>query len=118
MDTFTIEFEDIDDPYHGKANESLAARETSEFIGSNHHNVPVTSEDFRSSLEDFVKYGDLPFSVSSGLGIMAVSKAARDKGIKVLLTEMGLMNVLVVIHGIRIFFLKKYSQKKASYMKI
>ena len=89
MDTFTIEFEDIDDPYHGKANESLAARETSEFIGSNHHNVPVTSEDFRSSLEDFVKYGDLPFSVSSGLGIMAVSKAARDKGIKVLLTGDG-----------------------------
>ena len=89
LDTFTIEFEDIDDPYHGKANESLAARETSEFIGSNHHNVPVTSEDFRSSLEDFVKYGDLPFSVSSGLGIMAVSKAARDKGIKVLLTGDG-----------------------------
>ena len=89
LDTFTIEFEDLDDPYHGKANESLAARETSKFIGSNHHNVPVTAQDFRSSLKDFVKYGDLPFSVSSGLGIMAISKAARNKGIKVLLTGDG-----------------------------
>ena len=57
LDTFTIEFEDLDDPYHGKANESVAARETANFIGSNHHNVPVTSADFRSSLKDFVKYG-------------------------------------------------------------
>jgi len=89
LDTFTIEFEDLDDPYHGKANESEAARETANFIGSNHHNVPVTSADFRSSLKDFVKYGDLPFSVSSGLGIMAISKAARQKGIKVLLTGDG-----------------------------
>ena len=89
LDTFTIEFEDLDDPYHGKANESEAARKTANFIGSNHHNVPVTSADFRSSLKDFVKYGDLPFSVSSGLGIMAISKAARQKGIKVLLTGDG-----------------------------
>ena len=110
LDTFTIEFEDIDDPYHGKANESLAARETSEFIGSNHHNVPVTSEDFRSSLEDFVKYGDLPFSVSSDWALWQFLRL-QTKESKSCLQEMGLMNVLVVIHGIRIFFLKKYSQK-------
>ena len=89
LDTFTIEFENIDDPYHGKANESEAALETSKFIGSTHHNVPVTAQDFKDSLDEFVFYGDLPFSVSSGLGIMAISKVARERGIKVLLTGDG-----------------------------
>ena len=89
LDTFTISFEDIDDPYHGKADESEAAKHTAKLIGSNHHNISVTADDFKSNLNDFVKYGDLPFSVSSGLGIMAVSKAARNNNIKVLLTGDG-----------------------------
>jgi len=89
LDTFTIAFDNIDDPYHGKADESEAAAETAKFIGSNHHTIHVTASDLRNSLDDFCKYGDQPFSVSSGLGILAIAKAARESGIKVLLTGDG-----------------------------
>ncbi|HIC05036.1 MAG TPA: asparagine synthase (glutamine-hydrolyzing) [Nitrospirales bacterium] len=89
LDTFTVSFEDIDDPYHGRADESKAAAHTAAAIGSRHHVVHVTAESFRKSLDTFCQYGDLPFSVSSGLGILAVSAAAREAGIKVLLTGDG-----------------------------
>jgi len=89
LDTFTVSFENIDDPYHGKADESKAAEHTAKRIGSKHHTISVTANDFKSNLNNFIKYGDLPFSVSSGLGIMSVSKEARSKGIKVLLTGDG-----------------------------
>jgi len=89
IDTFTISFENIDDPYHGKADESIAASETAKIIGSNHHNIQVTATSFRDSLDDFCHYGDLPFGVSSGLGIIAIASAAREANIKVLLTGDG-----------------------------
>jgi len=88
-DTFTIGFEDINDPHHGKADESLAGAETAKLIGSRHHKIVASSEYFRSLLDDFCFYGDLPWSVSSGLGIMAISKAASELGIKVLLNGDG-----------------------------
>jgi asparagine synthase (glutamine-hydrolysing) len=89
LDTFTIAFEDVDDPYHGTANESEAAAKTAAFIGSNHHTIHVTSDTFRNSLDDFCKYSDQPFSVSSGLGVMAIAREARAQGIKVLLSGDG-----------------------------
>jgi asparagine synthase (glutamine-hydrolysing) len=89
LDTFTVSFGDIVDPYHGHADESKAAAETAKLIGSNHHTIRVTADSLRSSLDDFCKFGDLPFAVSSGLGVLAVSKAAHDMGIKVLLTGDG-----------------------------
>ena len=39
IDTFCIAFEDIDDPYHGRANEADAAQETADFLGTNHHTI-------------------------------------------------------------------------------
>jgi len=89
LDTFTISFEDVHDPYHGKADESEAAAATASLIGSKHHTVRITADDFRQSLDDFCKYGDQPFSVSSGLGIMAIAHAAKETGIKVLLSGDG-----------------------------
>lgn len=89
LDTFTVSFEDINDPYHGKADESEAAARTAAKIGSRHHVVRVTADSFRRNLNDFCRFGDQPFSVSSGLGVLAVAAAAHELDIKVLLTGDG-----------------------------
>lgn len=89
LSTFTIGFEDLDDPYHGKADEALQAEATARRLGARHHCLRVTGKDFRDMLPDFCAYGDQPFAVSSGLGVLAVSRMARDAGIKVLLTGDG-----------------------------
>lgn len=89
LDTFTIAFEDLTDPYHGSADESTYAAEFARFLGTNHHTLYVKEEDFLADLHLFCRRGEQPFSVSSGLGILAVSRAAREAGIKVLLTGDG-----------------------------
>ena len=89
IDTFCIAFEDIDDPYHGRANEADAAQETADFLGTNHHTINVTASDFGELIEDFCKFSDQPFGVSSGLGVLKVADFASEMGIKVLLTGDG-----------------------------
>lgn len=89
LSTFTIGFEDVADPYHGRADESPQAEALARRIGSEHHTIRVAADDFRAGLRDFCRYGDLPFSVSSGLGVLAVCGAARQAGIKVLLSGDG-----------------------------
>jgi asparagine synthase (glutamine-hydrolysing) len=87
--TFTIGFEDLADPYHGRADESAQAQALARSLGTNHTTIRVAAEDFRESLHDFCRFSDQPFGVSSGLGVMAVAKAARERGVKVLLTGDG-----------------------------
>lgn len=89
LDTFSVGFEDIDDPYHGRSDESAAAAETAKRIGSRHHSVRVTAQSFRNELDTFCRHGGQPFAVSSGFGILAVARASRDAGIKVLLSGDG-----------------------------
>ncbi len=89
LDTFTVSFEDVSDPYHGQADESIAAAKTAAAIGSRHHEVPVTAESFRRELDAVCRHGDIPFAVSSGLGVLAVAAVAKEEGIKVLLTGDG-----------------------------
>lgn len=89
LSTFTIGFEDLADPYHGRSDESAQAEETARRLGSIHHTIRVTSRDFRGMLTDFCAHGDQPFAVSSGLGILAVARAARERGITVLLSGDG-----------------------------
>lgn len=89
LTTFCIAFEDISDPYHGKADESQDAAEFAGILGTVHHTIRVTAQDFRDLLPELCKYGDQPFSVSSGLGILAVARAARQEDIKVLLSGDG-----------------------------
>lgn len=89
LDTFSVGFEDLEDPYHGRADESQAAAETAARIGAHHHVIRVTGQSFREEIDRFCRHGDQPFAVSSGFGILAVSKAARDAGIKVLMTGDG-----------------------------
>lgn len=87
--TFCVGFEDVHDPHHGSADESVYAQAFADHLGCRHHLVRATPEFFRGHLEDFVKYGDQPFAISSGMGIYAVSHAARNMGIKVLLSGDG-----------------------------
>lgn len=89
LSTFTVGFEDLDDPYHGRSDESSQAEATARRLGTRHHTVRVTGRDFRAMLPDFCASGDLPFAVSSGLGVMALAREAREHGIKVLLTGDG-----------------------------
>ena len=89
LDTFSVGFEDVDDPYHGRSDELAAAAETARRIGSRHHSVRVTAQSFRDELDTFCRHGGQPFAVSSGFGILAVAKASHDAGIKVLLSGDG-----------------------------
>jgi asparagine synthase (glutamine-hydrolysing) len=89
LTTFCIGFEKANDPYHGMTDESTAAEETAKFIGSTHHTIRVSAFDFRNSLESFCKYGDQPFAVSSGLGILQIAQKAKSEGIKVMLSGDG-----------------------------
>jgi asparagine synthase (glutamine-hydrolysing) len=89
LNTFTIGFEDLDDHYHGRSDESEAAAEFASHLGTHHTTIRVTSSDFYNLLDKFIHHGDQPFAVSSGLGILAVSRAAQDAGIKVLLSGDG-----------------------------
>ena len=89
LSTFTIGFEDLHDPYHGRSDESAQAEEMAKRLQTEHHTIRVTAGDFRSLLPEFCFAADQPFGVSSGLGVMAVSKAARERGVKVLLTGDG-----------------------------
>ena len=89
LSTFSIGFEDVDDPYHGNADESSAARVYAKQLGTKHHEIHVTGDDFYQALPEFCDYGDQPFAVSSGLGILFVAKAAREQGIKILLSGDG-----------------------------
>ncbi len=89
LTTFTIGFDDIPDPYHGMADESSYAEAYSKRLGMKHHTIRVTPDTFLNNLAVFCKYGDQPFAVSSGLGILSVAEEARKKGIKVLLSGDG-----------------------------
>jgi len=89
LSTFTIGFEDLSDPYHGRSDESEDAAKFAKEIGTKHHTIRVTAEEFKNNLSDFCKYGDQPFAVSSGLGILSVAAAARETGVKVLLSGDG-----------------------------
>lgn len=89
LTTYCIGFEDIHDPYHGKADESVDAAEYARRLGTNHRTIKVTSQTFSDLLPDFCHFGDQPFAVSSGLGILAVCKQASKDGLKVMLSGDG-----------------------------
>ena len=89
LTTFCIAFEDVADPYHGRVDESAAAQELADILGTDHHNIHVTANEFYRDLSVFCKYGDQPFAVSSGLGILSIARAASKHGIKVLLSGDG-----------------------------
>jgi asparagine synthase (glutamine-hydrolysing) len=89
IDTFSIGFEDVIDPYHGMSDESQQAAETAKVIGSTHHEIRVSSNSFLADLDVMNASCGQPFAVSSGLGVLSVAKVANDAGVKVLLSGDG-----------------------------
>ena len=89
LSTFTIGFENLDDPYHGKSDESHYAAQFAKQLGTKHYSIKVTAKDFLDKLPILTNFGDQPFAVSSGLGILSIAEAARNVGVKVLLSGDG-----------------------------
>ncbi|CAM8409274.1 AsnB Asparagine synthase (glutamine-hydrolyzing) [Candidatus Methylopumilus universalis] len=89
LHTYCIGFENTFDPYHGFSDESILAAQYAAELGTKHRTIKVTSKDFKELLPHFLKSAGQPYAVSSGLGIMAVSKIAKSDGIKVLLSGDG-----------------------------
>ena len=89
VSTFSVGFEDLNDPYHGRLNEADAAREFSQSLGTSHYEITTSHKSFKKLLPEFCNFGDQPFAVSSGLGILAISKKARSLNVPVLLSGDG-----------------------------
>ena len=86
IDTFSVAFDQLEDPYHGASDESELSAAYAQTLGSRHHTIHVTADSLRDALDEFVLFGDQPFAVSSGLGVLAVAEMANDVGVKVLLS--------------------------------
>jgi asparagine synthase (glutamine-hydrolysing) len=89
LDTYSVSFENSEDPYHGHLDEGPFARELSKKLGTKHHEIQMSSNLARDLLDDFILKAGQPFAVSSGLGILAISQVARQNGTKVLLSGDG-----------------------------
>jgi asparagine synthase (glutamine-hydrolysing) len=71
----------------GAFNEAAEAREASEAFGTEHHEMRVTSRDFLRELPSFLAAMDQP--TNDGVNTYFVSKAAREAGLKVVLSGLG-----------------------------
>ncbi|MCK6417787.1 MAG: asparagine synthetase B family protein, partial [Alphaproteobacteria bacterium] len=90
LTTFSIGFmPDAVDPYEGHADESAEAEAYARHLGTKHHVIRVRGADFKQDLSLFCQRAGQPYAVSSGLGVMAVAREARKRGIKVLLSGDG-----------------------------
>jgi asparagine synthase (glutamine-hydrolysing) len=89
LHTFCVGFENVADPYHGHADESEMAEDFAMRLGTRHTTVRVTGAEFRELLPQFIRAAGQPYAVSSGLGILAIAKEARARGVKVLLSGDG-----------------------------
>jgi len=70
--TFTIGF------YDKEKNEAEYAAETAKYLGTDHHELYVSEQDILDTIEGLPNYYDEPFSDSSQLPCMLVSKMASE----------------------------------------
>lgn len=90
LSTFSIGYHpDAKDPYEGHADESLEAAAYAKQLGTTHHTIRVTGDDFKNALPLFCDRAGQPYAVSSGLGVMFVAEEAHRKGVKTLLSGDG-----------------------------
>lgn len=80
VDSFTIGFNDEE------RNEAPYAKEIAKHIGTNHHELYMSEEEILGQVKDIVRFYDEPFSDSSQLPCMLVSRVAKE-------------NVTVVLSG-------------------
>lgn len=81
LKTLTITFGE------GAYNEAAEARAASRAFGTDHHELRVTSADFMAELPRFLAAMDQP--TNDGVNTYFVSKAAREAGLKVVLSGLG-----------------------------
>jgi len=67
--------------------EAAEARRFAARIGASHHEIPVTAEEFRSEVSRFLETMDQP--TADGVNTYIVSRAARQLGLKVVLSGLG-----------------------------
>ena len=70
LKTFTIGFEELD--------EFDAAREVADRIGTDHHEITMTADDFVGALPDIVRHFDEPVGDPSAFPLFLLAKAARE----------------------------------------
>ena len=83
VETFTIGFEEK------KYNEAPYAKKVADYLGTKHHELYVKEKDVFPLIGELPKYYDEPFADSSSLPTYLVSKLAKEKGIKVVLSGDG-----------------------------
>ncbi|MDD4215122.1 MAG: asparagine synthase (glutamine-hydrolyzing) [Bacteroidales bacterium] len=71
VNTFSIRFED------SKYNESAYAQKVADYLGTRHHEFKVTEKDAIALIPELIDVYDEPFSDSSAIPTMLVSKLAR-----------------------------------------
>ncbi|KAJ7456252.1 putative asparagine synthase [Mycena galericulata] len=84
LTTFTLTF-----PYAEKFDEGPTAARTAAFIGADSHMVPLAESDLVDALEETVWHCEQPIFSFQGPGKFLLSKFAREKGFKVVLTGEG-----------------------------
>lgn len=89
LHTYCVGFESDTDPRYGVADEAPTAARLAERLGTRHRTIRLTPERTRPILERALRHADEPFAVSSGLGVMAVARAAHRSGVRVLLAGDG-----------------------------
>lgn len=90
IDLFSIGFNDDFCSYTGFSDETEYAKKVAKTIKNcNHHIIKISENDYDDLLDEYIDNCDQPFAVSSGLGILAISKFAKEKNIKVLLSGDG-----------------------------
>ena len=72
VDSFTIGFNDEE------RNEAPYAKDIAKHIGTNHHELYISDEELLAQVKDIATYYDEPFSDSSQIPCMLVSRVARD----------------------------------------
>ncbi len=83
VETFTIGFD------RKKYNEAPFAKKIAAYLGTKHHELYVKEKDVFSLVASLPEYYDEPFADSSSLPTYLVSKLAREKGVKVVLSGDG-----------------------------
>ncbi|KAJ7776969.1 putative asparagine synthase [Mycena maculata] len=84
LTTFTLTF-----PYAKQFDEGPTAAGTAAFIGADSHMVPLTESDLVGAMDETVWHCEQPISSFHGPGKFLLSKFAREKGYKVVLTGEG-----------------------------
>ncbi len=82
--TYTVSY-----PGYDTYNEDKLARSVAHDAGASHHEVPLTSADFVESLTRVAYYQDEPIAAPVCVPVFALSRCARDTGMKVILAGEG-----------------------------